>query len=776
MDQTTLHAIEARCTQEAPPRCQTACPFGLDVRAFLGKMADGKMAEARKIYERHVPLPELMARVCDHPCETACVLRDLGGGLAMSALEYCCVENSTAGKTLARSPKPGTAAVLGNGLAGLVAAAEMSRKNYAVTVFHEGSAESGLLRRFPNLQADFRLSGLDGVEFESGKPDMALLERVKAEGVVFVDADACAELAPPRAAVAPDTLLLDNIAYGGWLCTSPTGHEYASASQQGAEGRRAAVTLQRMLEGVSLTAVRGELDRPGESRLHVRLDGIVPAPRILPAGEQYTEDEARAEAARCIRCTCLACVKECVFLQKYRSFPRAYARQVYNNMSIVKGQRLANRLINSCTLCGQCTEICPERFSMAELCLSARQDMVERNYMPQSAYAFALEDMESAAQAGFVLPDAARKTPAAFALFPGCQLPASRPEQTARLFAFMHPLWRERGGLALMQNCCGVPTHWAGQENLFRQHLDRLREEWKTLGRPHLLMACASCLKTFRDALPDIPVSGLWEELDAAMPGKIIPEQRETTLPSMLTIHDPCAARNDKGWQLAVRSLARKHGLSVQEPRLSGKTTACCGYGGGVWNAQPDMAEAMSAQRAEALAGAQGALVSCVMCRDRLAKFVPAWHILDALIPTVSETERSIPGLSARRANRMMFRSQLLGIEGAEGGEPTVTPSLRVAPDVLTALEERFILRGDMEAAVAGVEASGLYFVETDSGHRVGAWRPGNVTFWVRYSVDVTGGMGVMTLHDGWCHRMRVPGASQPHENVPIQPRRLDKA
>ena len=41
MDQTRLHEIEARCTQESPPHCQAACPFNLDVRAFMARMAEG---------------------------------------------------------------------------------------------------------------------------------------------------------------------------------------------------------------------------------------------------------------------------------------------------------------------------------------------------------------------------------------------------------------------------------------------------------------------------------------------------------------------------------------------------------------------------------------------------------------------------------------------------------------------------------------------------------------------------------------------------------------
>ena len=77
--QSALHEVESRCTQERPPRCQSLCPLGLDARAFLGHAAEGRWSDARKQLERYLPLPGLLARVCDHPCEQGCLRGDLGG-------------------------------------------------------------------------------------------------------------------------------------------------------------------------------------------------------------------------------------------------------------------------------------------------------------------------------------------------------------------------------------------------------------------------------------------------------------------------------------------------------------------------------------------------------------------------------------------------------------------------------------------------------------------------------------------------------------------------
>ncbi len=791
MDHTRLREIEARCTQEAMPKCRARCPLRMDVRAFMEHMAAGKMGEARKVLERHLPLPEIMARICDHPCEERCLRRDLGGSLAIGALEAACVSAvDRQGRSFPRAPKPASIAVIGNGLAGLTVAFELSRKAWPVTVFHEDEAHGALLRRFPQLSEDVvykELAALEkaGCSFRRQELVAGLLEEAGKEfAAFFVDADAAIDIfSELEAGFDPLTALAgDKICAGGLTEKSPTGHVYASASRQAGEGRRAALTLERLVTGVALMAGReGELSY--ESPLYTPLDGVHPQEAVAPQGEVYTMEEAAREAARCIRCECLACVKECVYLQKYGSYPRGYARQIFNNASIVMGERQANTLINGCMLCGQCTELCPERFSMAELCLMARRDMVKRGYMPPSDHEFALEDMDSAnddACALFMSDPGGQKN--AWAFFPGCQLSASRGGQVRATYEFLRAIMPEGVGLFLC--CCGVPAHWAGNENVFAGVIERLRAEWDKMGRPTLIMACASCLKTFREAAPDIACVSLWEilerhydETQGASPGssgaaivnassRFMTDDATQVMPRqehILVIHDPCAARNDKNWQRAVRGLAAGFGFALEEPKHTGAETACCGYGGLVWAAQPDLADSAARHRAESLG--KKALASCIMCRDRLVnQGAECLYLLDLLPFSANEDINSElagktppPGLSARRANRAELRRKILLKYGYENiAEPV--RQVRIGPELLVELERKHILRDDVETAVLAIETRKSRFLERGSGHYAGSWRPRNVTFWVRYTVEAD---GAYLLHDAWCHRMIVPGAGE---------------
>ncbi len=770
MEQDDLRNWERRCTQDDMPKCRAACPLQVDIRPFLERMAKGDMPGARKVLERHLPLPGVLGRICEHPCETACVRGELGGALAVGALERACVSQCPQQtRNLPRPPKSKPVAVIGDGMAGLTAAWDLSRKAYPVTLFHAGERPgAALLAAFPKLTPEALETELEamrrgGVTFVRGEADPALLQaplQDDAYNAVFVDVS-CAPVLAPASRSAVDAVTLNavggasRICFGGWSDTAEPVGPVAWA----AEGRRGAMTLERVLTGVSLTASR-ENEGASATRLHTPLDGLAPLQRVEERPEGYSPEEARTEAGRCVQCECLICVRECLFMQKYKSYPRAYARQMYNNAAIVKGHHQSNRMINGCTLCGQCEVLCPEGFSMADLCLSFRRDMVQRGMMPPSAHEFALEDM--AASNG---PECALSFAGPGAeiceqvFFPGCQLAGARRTQ---VLAVYETLRRHLGSVGLLSQCCGVPAQWAGEETLFAESLAQLRERWEGLGKPRVIAACASCCKTLREAFPDMPVVSLWEVLD-----RECGPAGETCCcgeKPVLSIHDPCSARHDAAWQGAVRSLLGKRGVLVEEPRLTGETTTCCGYGGLSWNADPGLASAIAADRAEQLG--HEAVTSCIMCRERLAaEGKPALHMLDVLYPEgdlAAAASAKGSGLSSRRAGRAALRAEVLRRYGGTAGDAETLSddglAVRIDPEVLDKLEERRILREDAIRVVRHAEATGDRFLNRDNGHFLASLRPVRVTFWVEYSVEEEG----CVVHDAYCHRMEVPGTSTP--------------
>lgn len=767
MDQQELYAWERRCIQEEMPYCRAACPLQVDARAFMDRMAAADPAGGRKVLERHMPLPGLLGRVCDHPCEASCLRGEFGGPLAIGALERLCVSRTPRQiRPLPIPRKSKSVAVLGDGFAGLTVAWDLGRKGYPVTVFHpEAAVGAALLVRLgvddaSVLEDELAFIRRGAVTFVPRRLDAALLDEARASfDAVFVDAESAPYLARTRADLDPITLMDPGalaegqaaLCYGGWL-------EDDSVVTRAAEGRRAAATLERFVTGVSLTASR---DKEGltATRLWTPVDGVEPVARVEPAGKDYDVDTGRAEADRCLRCQCMACVRECAYMQHYKGYPKVYARQIYNNGAIVKGQHLANSLINGCSLCGQCQAICPEDFSMADLCLSARREMVERGYMPPSAHEFALEDMAAADGPECALtlgdPGAAEPetAPCAHLFFPGCQLAASRGGQVLRVYEHLRS--HLEGGVGLALRCCGVPGRWAGREDIFEASAADIRARWEVLGRPRVVAACASCLKTLRDSQPTMELISLWEVLDKECPA---PGGEFATT---LSVHDPCNARHDENWQGAVRRLLIRHGVRVDEPKFTGETTACCGYGGLTWSAQPRVADAMAAHRAAQLE--RDAVASCIMCRDRLAATgKPCLHILDVLFPPDEPFDPALPGpgLSARRANRAVLKRRVLReLLGRPAAEPAPeAPRLLLEPEVLARLEGQHILREDVARVLRHAAADG--FLDRRTGHFLASWRPSRVTYWVEYGPEGDG----FRIYDAYSHRMVVPGTGNADE------------
>jgi glutamate synthase (NADPH) small chain len=165
------------------------------------------------------------------------------------------------------------------------------------------------------------------------------------------------------------------------------------------------------------------------------------------------------------------------------------------------GVHQANKLVNSCSLCGLCERVCPEDFAVQDLCLTSRRSMLQRGKMPPSAHKFALQDMRFSTGNRFRLArHAPGRAESVRAFFPGCQLCASSPGTVERVYGHLVDMFPE--GTGLMLGCCGAPVFWAGQEAAFGEVCGRLREDRERLGRPELILACSTCYRIFSEQLP----------------------------------------------------------------------------------------------------------------------------------------------------------------------------------------------------------------------------------------------------------------------------------
>ena len=174
MELSQLATYVETCAHDAPAPCSGACPFGLDVRAFLKKAGKGRVSSAYRDLRTALVFPSIAAELCPRPCTGACLREKAGGAMAMGLLEQAVIR-------LSGDPQPDVfqipekdagIAVVGAGPAGLALALHMARKKYRVTVFEKSDAWGGSLRAHPKysvFQQDIsRQLSVETIDFRYG--------------------------------------------------------------------------------------------------------------------------------------------------------------------------------------------------------------------------------------------------------------------------------------------------------------------------------------------------------------------------------------------------------------------------------------------------------------------------------------------------------------------------------------------------------------------------------------------------------------------------------
>lgn len=286
---------------EAP--CRRACPAGIDVSAALWHLGAGDEAGAAAVFTASAPFPAILGRVCGAPCERACRRAPAGGPVSIRGIERHLGDALLRGcPPPAAAPESGRrAAVVGGGLLGLCAAWQLRRDGHGCTLLDAGSPEAGLLEAGPPgavppevAAAEAARVAAAGVRFEAG----ARIGRDFSAGDLAAGFDAVILALPEGSGEA----LPDNV-----IRALRPGAPAPGPARSAALGRRAAQAA-----GVRLAGGRGGGGRRfdsvvrgfGTEDLSDLLAAASARARRAPSAGGYSAEEARGEAARCLRCDC----------------------------------------------------------------------------------------------------------------------------------------------------------------------------------------------------------------------------------------------------------------------------------------------------------------------------------------------------------------------------------------------------------------------------------------------------------------------------------------
>lgn len=197
--------LEARrCLDCKDPKCVEACPLHIDIKSFIARIVEGDFAAAFEVLSQYTPFPGICGRVCQKElfCEKACLLGKKLEPVGIGALERFVADFHLASapdrpeeRRELTGPK---VALVGSGPASLIAAWDLARHGYRVTVFEALHELGGVLAygippfRLPRhiLRREIERLRAMGVEFYTdfivGKT--ATLEELFAEGyeAVFI--------------------------------------------------------------------------------------------------------------------------------------------------------------------------------------------------------------------------------------------------------------------------------------------------------------------------------------------------------------------------------------------------------------------------------------------------------------------------------------------------------------------------------------------------------------------------------------------------------------
>jgi hypothetical protein len=208
-----------------------------------------------------------------------------------------------------------------------------------------------------------------------------------------------------------------------------------------------------------------------------------------------------------------------------------------------------------------------------------------------------------------------------------------------------------------------------------------------------------------------------------------------------------------------VRRLIAGCGLETEELSLGRENTECCGFGGLMHNANPELAGAVAQGRAGR--SDSDYVAYCAMCRDNLAaREKRVIHLLDLYFPDSRYPDPALrprPDWSRRQENRARLRDRLLQhlwheVPAAMKAHQTIR--LEISPEVAEQMDRRRILIEDLQKVIQHAEFSGERLFHPPSGRYKAAYAPYKVTFWVEYTPAKDG----YVVHNTYAHRMEVIG------------------
>jgi heterodisulfide reductase subunit D len=301
-----------------------------------------------------------------------------------------------------------------------------------------------------------------------------------------------------------------------------------------------------------------------------------------------------------------------------------------------------------CTICGQCKTVCPAHLDTIEMWENMREFLVANGLAPLPAHESIIKSIENYGNP-WMQPRSqrsrwskkiekevnikdAKKEKCEVLFFVGCTA-AYDPNirnmalDTARVLGKANI---DFGTLGDDEGCCGSTLLRTGLLEPARKLAQKNIEMFEKASPSIIVTSCAGCYKTIRQDYPKVGkvsarvvhITQFVNELIDT--GKL---KLEKKVDGVVTFHDPChLGRHNLLYDEPRRILQSIPGVKLVEMERNRAEARCCGAGGGVKTAFPDLAQKISLLRVEDAerTGAEMLTTSCPFCYQSLKTSIDA--------------------------------------------------------------------------------------------------------------------------------------------------------
>jgi Fe-S oxidoreductase len=708
---------------------------------MIGKINAGLFNAAYKVLLNFAVLPGIVCHICDEPCKKACVREEVDTPVSVRELEmFCWLQRRGKTTELFFIPeKKKRVLIAGGGLLGISCAVKLAGRGYITELAEKSGRLGGRVWELVggNMPADVL------------EEEFAALSRLKYLTIM----------------TGKEVSHLNKSGYDALLVTYQTPEADESFYNDGvfyAQHRFEAnpAPLAAIRRGVSLSYViedyvnKGVTRQPEENKLICKYrPSIETISRVVQASptkaSEWTVDDAKLEAGRCILCSCDNCLGVCEMLSWHSLSAKKLMINISDTINKMRWtKRTGIRPSMSCTQCGLCEKECPAGINLKQLCLETRRELRETKALPDGYYDYWLNDMEHANgenAALFVSRDAGK---CEYVYFPGCQAGASDPEYVLRSYEWLCENVTEKTALSL--RCCGAPAYWAGNKTSYKETLSKIIADWNESQEAVFILSCPNCIQMLKNNAPEIKTISIWDIM-----AEFITEQSRR-YSGTVSVFDPCASKYDRKTQQSVRELIRSAGYEIKELESAWEGARCCGYGGLVYSSNPGLAERIASHNIEL--GELEFITYCSNCRDSFVGHKkPSRHVFDILFfDDNSRNTREPPNLTRRRENRVILKKKILSVTKGLKFEAEMEPfddiKLIISDQMMDKLNRKLIHEDNIKQLIYNARESGKYLYCEEDDTYTAHQQQGKVTFWAQYK-PVEGGF---LLLNAYLHRLQI--------------------